>query len=193
MKKLLLLVFLFSTANVLLAQTNTPLSANRVKKPDSVTMIPGNNIVGNISRIKEFSRFSDAIRLTNLIETFESSGPITIFVPDNAAFGKLSHGKLDSLFNPANKYDLIALVTYHAIAGKITSKNIAKQIASHKGLASFKTISGSRLNAKFDADHNIVLIDENGGQSIIIHSDIKQSNGLLHIINAVLILKNKTF
>jgi uncharacterized surface protein with fasciclin (FAS1) repeats len=168
------------------------LTPSLLKLTKGTSMMPANDIVANIARSKEFSMLYNAILAAGLSETLKSTGPITFFAPDDNAFKKLSPGKLDSLLKPERKYDLIAILSYHAIAGKITSKNIAQQISSNKGLATFTTIAGSKLNAKLDENRNIILIDENGGKSVITKFDVEQNNGLIHIVNAVLIPKPKT-
>lgn len=117
---------------------------------------------------------------------------LTVFAPDNDAFAKLAPGKMDSLmFNTKRQPDLIALVTYHVIPGILKAKDIIHQIKANNGTATFITLTGNKLTAKLDANRNIVLIDENGGQSVISKFDIPQNNGIIHIVNAVLIPKSK--
>lgn len=152
-----------------------------------------NTITDNIARNNTLSKFFKALQIAGLSETFKSKGPITLFAPDDQAFDKITKGKLDTLLKPAHKPELIALITYHAIAGNLTSKNIIKQINAHKNTATFTTLSGGILTAKLDASHNIIFTDEMGGQSMIIQRDIKQDNGSLFIINTVLVSKNRLF
>jgi uncharacterized surface protein with fasciclin (FAS1) repeats len=206
MKKLTLLLCLILNSSILLAQSDTEAS----KKPDSTflskpkkiskgdlkiidgtSMIAANDIAANITRSKELSRFLNFIQLTSFSETLKSKGPLTIFVPDDVAFTKISAGKLDTLLQTEHKYDLIALVGYHVLAGKITASNIAHKISSGKGTALFTTLTGSILTAKIDENRNIVLIDENGGRCTVKRFDIQQNNGLIHIVNAVLVPKFK--
>jgi len=177
------------------AQTNVIDSVKsklgKTKIVEGTPMLSSNDIVENISLSKNYSILLKAIDDAGLTETFKSKGPITIFAPDNLAFGKLTPGKLDSLLLPAHKDDLSYLLTYHAIAGRLTAKEISRKINSSNGLAVFTTIAGSRLTAKIDSNRNIVLIDENGGLSVISRFDIPQSNGMLHAVNAVLVPKIK--
>ena len=143
------------------------------------------------------SKFSDiffkALNSADLINTFNNPGPITVFLPPDSAFKKLPAAKLDSLLRPENKYDLIALLTYHALPGNISSRAIAKQINKQKGLAVFRTISGAALKAKFDEQGNIILLDEGGNKSTLLKNDIKQDNGVVHFISAVLMPRFKEF
>jgi uncharacterized surface protein with fasciclin (FAS1) repeats len=150
-------------------------------------MTSSNDVVENIALSKEYTVLVTAIQNAGLTDTFKSKGPITIFAPTNQAFEKLPAGKLDTLLKPEHKLDLSMLITYHAIAGRITAKDIEKKINSNNGMATFTTIAGSKLTAKIDSNRNIVLVDENGGESIISKFDIQQSNGMLHVVNSVLI------
>jgi len=152
---------------------------------------PNNSIADNLAAVKTFSKFYYAIQTAGLAETFKSKGPITIFVPDDIAFGKIPSGKLDTLLRADHKAELIAFITYHAIPGQIKSKDIAKQIRSNKNMATFTTIAGGKLTARIDENRNIILIDENGGQSTITRFDLQQNNGMLFVINSVLIPKNR--
>jgi len=200
MKNIVLLGLLFLYCCVTIAQKSNKHKLvvdslktifSKVKTVDGVQMLSTNDIIENISLSKKHSILLKALDYAGLIETFKSKGPITIFAPDNQAFEKISSGKLDSLLKPANKFELSYILTYHAIAGRITTKDIAKKIKINNGGVTFTTISGGKLVAKIDSNRNIILIDENGGKSIIQHFDIPQSNGMLHTINAVLMPKPK--
>ncbi len=166
-------------------------NAPKIKIVDGSPMSSAQDIAQNIAAAKQFSIFHDAITATNLTETFESTGPITVFAPVDSAFKKLTKDKLDSLLDPKNKFNLINMLTYHAIAGKLSSKDIDKKIKEGKGQAVFTTLAGGKLTASINENRNIVLTDENGGQSVISIFDIGQSNGLIDVITAVLIPKNK--
>ncbi len=163
----------------------------KIKIVDGTAMISSNDVIENITQSKEYSVLVNAIENAGLTETFKSKGPITIFAPTNDAFGKMPAGALDTLLKPSHKFDLSYLLTYHAVAGRLSVKDIQRKINSSNGEATFTTIAGSKLIAKIDNNRNIVLIDENGGESIISKFDIQQSNGMLHVVNAVLIPKIK--
>jgi uncharacterized surface protein with fasciclin (FAS1) repeats len=167
------------------------LTSSSIKKTEGSVMLATDDIVTNISRTPELSDFYKALQTAVLTETFKSKGPITVFAPNNKAFAGISAGKLDTLFSTDHKYDLVATLTYHAIPGIVTSKDIVHAINSNKGMATFITLGGTKLMAKLDANRNILLIDENGGQSVISRFDLPQNNGLLFIINSVLIPKFK--
>jgi len=161
----------------------------RIKIVDGAAMISSNDIIENMALSKEYTTLIGAIEAAGLTETFKSKGPITVFAPTNQAFDKMPAGALDTLLKPSHKLDLNYLLTYHAIAGRLSARDIARKINSNNGQAIFTTIAGSRLTARIDTNRNIVLIDENGGESILSKFDIQQSNGLLHIVSAVLIPK----
>ena len=155
------------------------------------TMLSSQNIIQNFANAKDYSILLSAIKAAGLTETFESKGPITIFAPTNSAFSKLPLGTLDTLLQPAHKYDLSSLVTYHAIAGKVTVKDISRNIREHKGLATYITLAGSKLTATIDTNRNIILTDETGGKCVISQFDVEQSNGMLHVVNNVIVPKNR--
>ncbi len=200
MKKWIVLLLLVLNGSFLFAQKTTVVNPvidtvkakwGKIKIVDGTAMISSNDIIENMALSKEYTVLINAINQAGLTETFKSKGPITVFAPTNQAFDKLPAGQLDTLLKPSHKLDLNYLLTYHAIAGRVTARDIAKKINSNNGQATYTTIAGSKLIAKIDTNRNIVLVDENGGESIISKFDIQQSNGLLHIVNSVLVPKTK--
>jgi len=200
MKKWVVLFLSLLNGGVLLAQSNTAANPvidsvrakwGKVRIVDGAEMTSANDIIENIAQSKEYTTLASVIEDAGLTETFKSKGPITVFAPTNQAFDKLPAGALDSLLKPNHKLDLSYLLTYHAIAGRLTARDIAHKINTNNGEAVFTTIAGSKLTAKIDGNRNIVLIDENGNESIISKFDIPQSNGILHIVTAVLVPKPK--
>jgi len=195
MKKSCLLVVFTMIIAAAVAQSNDSLILKPIKA--KTTMVNGSvmmsnmNIVQNITRVKEYSVLSNLILSAGYKETLESKGPITFFAPDNKAFKKLPAGKLDTLLQPEHKFELSTIVAYHAVAGKLTARDIAKNIREHKGVAQYVTLAGTKLLATINADRNIVLTDETGGQCTISLFDIEQSNGILHVVNGVFISKAK--
>ena len=196
MKKLLLLGLALIYGITVFAQTSNTTANTRaigtLKTTAGDGMLPANDIVQNIALSKDLSILYNFIKSSNLIETYKSKGPITIFAPANQAFEALPIGKVDSLAKPTHVWELTGILTYHAIACKLKAKDIEKQINGHKGLATFTTLGGGKLTAKIDSNRNIVLEDDNGGQSIINRFDVEQSNGMLHIVNRVLMPKIKS-
>ena len=198
MKKLFPLVFflfygivVFGQRAVLVNPVKDTVKAKwgKVKMVDGAAMNSANNFVENMALSKEYTTLVNAIENAGLTETFKSKGPITVFAPTNKAFGNLPAGQLDTLLKSDHKLDLSYLLTYHAIAGRVTARDIEKKINANNGQATFTTLAGSKITAKIDTNRNIVLIDENGGESIISKFDVQQSNGLLHVVTAVLVPK----
>lgn len=203
MRKTICLIGLLLFNYVLLAQNTTQKTnlltklpkltqSTSKKKTDNPVMLSTNDIITNISHDPDCTTLYKLIQITGLSETFKSKGPVTVFVPNNQAFANLPKGKLDSLLMEDHKYDLIALVTYHALPGIVKAKDIAHAISVGKGTASFITLTGNKLTAKLDTNRNIILVDESGGQSVVGKFNIKQGNGLLHLINGILIPKFKS-
>ncbi|ASU35040.1 fasciclin domain-containing protein [Mucilaginibacter xinganensis] len=200
MKKWLIILLIAISGRSLFAQSTTAVRPvidsvkakwGKVKNVNGTAMVSSNNIIENIALSNEYSLLVRAIADAGLTETFKSKGPITFFAPTNKAFENLPAGELDTLLKPSHKFDLSYLITSHAVVGRLSVKDIQKKITSNNGEASFLTIAGTKLTAKIDVNRNIVLIDDNGGQCIISKFDIQQSNGMLHIINAVLVPKTK--
>lgn len=208
MNKLLLIIFILVPSALLAQSPNapvsnasvTPIDTNqrdpvkppRSKKIDEATGLNTGYYIGdNLSTVKIFSKFFKLMEAAGLTETFRSRGPITIFVPDDQALAKLSAGKTDTLLMPNNLPQLIALVSYHAVPGKLTLKKITKRIDGKTGIATFTTLSGGKLYAKYDGNRNLVLVDETGRQSIITRNEIKQHNGIFNIIDTIIQPKNR--
>ena len=203
MNKLLLIVFILFSSTVWAQSPNVPITPldttkrDPIKPPQSKDIDPatglntGYYIGDNVSMVKGFSSFYKLMDAAGLTETFRSRGPITVFIPTDEVLAKLSAGKTDSLLMTDNLPELIALVSYHAIPGKLTFGKIAKQIDGKTGLATFTTLSGGKLYAKYDSNRNFVLVDETGRQARITWEGIKQHNGLFNVIDTVLQPKNR--
>ncbi len=200
MKIWMIFAFLLMNGTLLFAQNapannaiNDTVKAKwgKVKIVDGTAMISSNDVIENITQSKEYSVLVTAIEDAGLTDTFKSKGPITVFAPTNQAFNKLPAGQLDTLLKPSHKLDLSYLLTYHAVAGRLSAKDIQRKINSSNGQATLITLAGSKLLARIDENRNIVLVDENGGQCVISKFDIQQSNGMLHVVNAVLVPKVK--
>jgi uncharacterized surface protein with fasciclin (FAS1) repeats len=185
MKKNILLAFLLLNSCLLFAQT-TPVV---IRVINGTAMSSTNDVIENASRYKDLSTFVQLVDTAGLAQTFKSTNPITVFAPNNQAFLKLDKAVIDTLLKPSHKQELVKLLLSHIISGKISSKDLAKQISLNNGQAILTTMAGTKLTATIDANRNIVLTDENGGNSIISKFDIQQKNGILDIVNSVLIPK----
>ncbi len=192
MKKLTLILFIIINGVWASAQkTDSSISRSVSIKNSALAMSPSNNILDNLSSSPDFSILVNAIKTADLANTFTGTGPITVFVPTDKAFAKLAYGQLDTLLQQTHKAELVNLIMYHAIAGKITSKDIDRQIKAGNGQATLTTLAGGTLTARINENRNIVLTDENGGQSVISRFNIPQSNGIMHMITVVLVPHSK--
>jgi len=148
-------------------------------------MYPNKTIVANAMNSADHTTLVAAVKAAGLVDTLSGQGPFTVFAPTNAAFDQLPAGTVDNLLKPENKETLTKVLTYHVVAGKYDSKALAKLIAKGHGKASLKTVSGGTLWAMMDGN-NIVLRDEKGGTSTVTQADVYQSNGVIHVVNMVL-------
>jgi uncharacterized surface protein with fasciclin (FAS1) repeats len=143
------------------------------------------NIVENAMASPIHKTLVSAVVAAGLVDTLKGRGPFTVFAPTDDAFGKLPAGTVDTLVMPANKMMLSGILTYHVVAGKMDSKAIAKAIKKGKGKAMFKTVAGSMLTATM-ANGGVMLTDGKGGTAMVTTADVYQSNGVIHVIDTVL-------
>ena len=151
-------------------------------------MYPNKTVVENASQAKNLTILVAAVKAAGLVETLSGPGPFTVFAPTNAAFEKLPSGTVDKLVKPDMKDTLTKILTYHVVAGKMTSADVAKAIKDGGGTASLKTVEGGTLVAKMDGS-KLVLTDEKGGTATVEQADVLQSNGVAHVIDTVLMPK----
>jgi len=192
MMKRLITILLFFNVSMAFAQKADSVLAKtvKVKNVDGTLMASSKDLIDNLSASPQFTTLVKVINVAGLTENLKT-GTITFFAPTNQAFDKLPTGVLDTLLLPAHKAALINLVNYHTLQGRVTSKDIERQIKAGNGQATFTTLAGGTLTARINENRNIVLTDDNGGQSIVTRLDIDQSNGILFVINAVLQPKAK--
>ena len=144
------------------------------------------NIVENAVNSKDHTTLVAAVQASGLVDTLKSAGPFTVFAPTNAAFEKLPAGTVETLVKPENKAMLTKILTYHVIAGNNDSMTIAKAIKKGGGKAEFKTVAGGTLTATMKGK-KLVLTDEKGGSSMVTIADVRQSNGVIHVIDTVVL------
>src|SRR5580698_7058503 len=148
-------------------------------------MYPNKNIVENAVNSKDHTTPVSAVKAGGLVDTLEGKGPFTVFAPTNEAFAKLPPGTVDTLLKPENKDQLTKILTYHVVAGKVTAKDLMKQIKEGGGKAQLKTVEGGTLTAS-SSDGKIMLTDEKGGMATVTIANVYQSNGVIHVVDAVL-------
>ena len=151
-------------------------------------MYPSKNIVENAVNSKDHTTLVAAVSAAGLVETLQSKGPFTVFAPTNAAFDKLPAGTVDTLLKPENLKTLQTILTYHVVAGKMNASDIAKAIKTGKGKATLKTVSGGTLTAMMKGK-DLIITDENGGMSKVTIADVNQSNGVIHVVDTVVLPK----
>ncbi len=149
-------------------------------------MFPTKNIVENAVNSKDHTTLVAAVKAAGLVDTLESAGPFTVFAPTNEAFDKLPAGTVETLLKPENKATLVKILTYHVVAGRLSAKDLMKQIKAGHGKAELKTVSGGTLTAT-SMGGKIMLTDEKGGMATVTIPNVFQSNGVIHVINAVLL------
>ncbi|TCC93291.1 fasciclin domain-containing protein [Pedobacter frigiditerrae] len=151
-------------------------------------MYANKDIVDNAVNSKDHTTLVAAVKAAGLVETLKSAGPFTVFAPTNDAFAKLPAGTVDMLVKPENKATLTTILTYHVVAGKMGSKEIAAAIKAGGGKAELTTVQGGKLWAWMEGK-SLLLKDEKGGTSKVTIADVFQSNGVIHVIDTVLMPK----
>jgi uncharacterized surface protein with fasciclin (FAS1) repeats len=190
MKKLLLAVFALAITFGFGVNNTSAQDKMMMKKGDNpmvggAMMSKTKDIIDNAVNSKDHTTLVAAVKAAGLVDTLKSKGPFTVFAPTNAAFDALPAGTVDTLLKPENKAMLQKILTYHVVAGNMDSKAIMKAIKKGKGTATFTTVAGGKLMAKMDGS-TLVLTDEKGGMSRVTIADVKQSNGVIHVVDTVL-------
>ena len=151
-------------------------------------MYPSKNIIQNAMNSKDHTTLVTAVKAAGLVETLEGPGPFTVFAPTNAAFAKLPAGTVEMLLKPENKARLASILTYHVVAGRMTRAELMAKIASMGGKAEFKTVNGGSLWVSADMGA-LWVWDENGGKAKVTIADVMQSNGVIDVVDTVLMPK----
>lgn len=149
-------------------------------------MYPSKTIVENAVNSKDHTTLVAAVQAAGLVDTLNSKGPFTVFAPTNAAFAKLPAGTVEMLVKPENKAKLTTVLTYHVVPGRISAAMIARNAAGHKGKATYKTVQGENITLSKDARGHWWVWDAKGGKAMITIADVGQSNGVIHVIDTVL-------
>ena len=152
-------------------------------------MYPTKDIIDNAVNSKDHTTLVAAVKAAGLVETLKGKGPFTVFAPTNQAFDKLPDGTVESLLKPENKSMLTSVLTYHVVPGKLDSEAIAKAIKAGKGTAELTTVNGGKLWATMNGPKNVILKDEKGMVANITTYDVYQSNGVIHVIDAIVMPK----
>jgi len=151
-------------------------------------MYPTKNIVENAVNSKDHTTLVAAVKAAELVSTLQGDGPFTVFAPTNAAFDKLPAGTVASLLEAENKKQLQNVLTYHVLAGKYSAMDIMNAIKKGNGKAMFTAVNGGKLTASLSGK-NVIITDANGGTSTVTIADVNQSNGVIHVVNTVMLPK----
>jgi len=151
-------------------------------------MLPSKDIIDNAVNSKDHTTLVAAVKAAGLVDTLKSAGPFTVFAPTNAAFAALPAGTVDTLLKPENKATLSGILTYHVVSGKMDAATLTKAIMAGNGKATLKTVAGGILTAT--AANGVVMVtDEKGGTAKVTIADVYQSNGVIHVVDKVLLPK----
>jgi uncharacterized surface protein with fasciclin (FAS1) repeats len=151
-------------------------------------MLASKDIIDNAVNSKDHTTLVAAVKAAGLVDTLKSAGPFTVFAPTNTAFAALPAGTVDTLLKPENKGTLTTILTYHVVAGKYDAAAISKMVMDGKGTATLKTVSGGTLIAKANG-MGVTVTDEKGGTANVTIADVYQSNGVIHVVDKVLLPK----
>ncbi len=163
-----------------------PASAMGTKMVGGAPMYPTKDIVDNAVNSKDHTTLVAAVKAAGLVDTLKQPGPFTVFAPTNAAFAQLPAGTVDTLLKPENKAMLTQVLTYHVVPGKLDAQALMRQVREGGGKAVLKTAAGGTLTASMDGD-KLVVTDAKGGRSVVTIGDVLQSNGVIHVVDKVLI------
>ena len=151
-------------------------------------MLASRDIIDNAVNSKDHTTLVAAVKAAGLVETLKGPGPFTVFAPTNAAFAALPAGTVDNLLKPENKAMLSGILTYHVVAGKMDAAALTRAIADGKGKVTLKTVAGGNLTATAMGG-NVMVTDEKGGSAKVTIADVYQSNGVIHVVDKVLLPK----
>lgn len=176
---------LFSNASF--AQMDN-MSKEKTVEVGGAQMYPSKDIVSNAVNSKDHTTLVAAVKAAGLVETLQGTGPFTVFAPTNAAFDLLPAGTVGTLLKPENKAALTGVLTYHVVSGKYNAMDLAKLIKAGNGKAVIKTVAGGELTVAMKGN-KIAIMDEKGGTAYVTIKDVNQSNGVIHVIDHVLLPK----
>jgi len=182
------LSYVITLSAALLAAANVALAENTVMVGGQ-SMLPSKDIIDNAVNSADHTTLVAAVKAAGLVDTLKGKGPFTVFAPTNAAFGKLPAGTVDGLLKPENKATLTKILTYHVVPGRYGYAALSSAIKKGGGMAELTTASGGKLIFKQNGAHNIDVTDDGGHTANISTYDVDQSNGVINVIDTVLLPK----
>ena len=172
---------LTSTASVI------PASAEATVNVGGAPMYPSKNIIQNAVNSKDHTTLVAAVKAAGLVDTLQGAGPFTVFAPTNDAFAKLPAGTVDTLLKPENKPTLTKVLTYHVVPGRLTATNLMKAVKEGGGTAKLTTVAGGEIIVKDAGPGKLSVSDAKGDVATVTIGDVLQSNGVIHVIDTVLL------
>jgi uncharacterized surface protein with fasciclin (FAS1) repeats len=167
---------------------NVSMAQEKTVEVGGAPMYPSKNIVENAANSKDHTTLVAAVKAAGLVETLSSAGPFTVFAPTNEAFNLLPAGTVDNLVKPENKTMLTGILTYHVVPGKLDSKAVAALLKTGGGKAELTTVAGGKLTLMMSGK-KLQITDEKGGVATVTIKDVYQSNGVIHVVDHVLMPK----
>ncbi len=149
-------------------------------------MYPSKNIIENAINSRDHTTLVAAVKAAGLVDTLEKPGPFTVFAPVNAAFAKLPKGTVETLLKPENKSKLVNVLTYHVVLGRLSAMDLKADVEAGGGKATLKTAEGGTLTVT-EAGRRLEIIDARGDKSFVTIPDVNQSNGVIHVVDTVLL------
>jgi len=180
------------TSSAMAAGASTPMGTTSMGATESTKMVggapmyPSRDIVDNAVNSKDHTTLVAAVKAAGLVDTLKGAGPFTVFAPTNEAFAALPAGTVDTLLKPENKGTLTKVLTYHVVPGRIDARALAQQIQAGGGKAMLKTASGGTLTATMRG-RDVLITDDKGGSAKVTIADVYQSNGVIHVVDKVLL------
>jgi len=181
MNRKMVIVFasmLILTASLAVAGSKNPMVGGE-------EMYPTKDIIDNAVNSKDHTTLVAAVKAAGLVDTLKGAGPFTVFAPTNEAFDKLPAGTVDTLLKPENKATLTKVLTYHVVAGRLSATDLKKKIKEGNGTAELATVEGGKLWVSVHDGQHIMLKDEKGGTALVTIANVFQSNGVIHVIDTV--------
>lgn len=166
--------------------TSAPMGSEQDPMVGGAAMYPTRNIIQNALNSRDHTTLVAAVRAAGLVDTLSGPGPFTVFAPTNAAFDRLPAGTVDTLLQPANRATLTGVLTYHVVAGRITASDLVQRVRAGNGRATLTTVEGEPLSVT-QSGNDIVLTDARGDISRVTIANVIQSNGVIHVVDAVLL------
>ena len=184
-------ILIAAAAALALADAAVPLSAETMSEKTvnvgGAPMYPSKNIIQNAVNSKDHTTLVAAVKAAGLVDTLSGPGPFTVFAPTNDAFAKLPAGTVDNLVKPENKATLTKILTYHVVPGRMNAASLMKAVKDGEGQAKLKTVSGDWLIVKQAGPGKLSVTDAKGDVAMVTIGDVMQSNGVIHVIDTVLL------